>query len=680
MSKINVLDSNTINKIAAGEVVERPASVVKELVENAVDAKATAVTVEIKDGGISFIRITDNGTGIDKEDISVAFYRHSTSKIKSVEDLLVVSSLGFRGEALSSIASVSQIELMTKTSGSLTGIRYKIEGGSEKSIEDIGCPQGTTFIVRNLFYNTPARRKFLKTAMTEAGYISDLMHRLALSHPEVSFKFINNGQTKLHTTGNMRLKDIIYNVYGRDITANLLEVSAGAGEIQVKGFIGKPLICRGNRAYENYFINGRYIRSGIITKAIEEAYKNFIMVHKYPLTVLHFTVDTSLIDVNVHPTKMEIRFNNSEEIYRLVYHAVRQALEGREIIPQVSVSSDKEVRAEKAVEIKAAEKKESAVSLPEPFEQKRREAVLYEAQKKPPVCEKTLNQPSSYKQRQIPAQPTPTEIYTPQPKERALHAEPIKAWLSESDRPKETPAPAETSCLREAAAAYKTETAAQKVQAPKSAVQKPEQLSFFETPLLSKEARPSHKLIGQIFDTYWIVEYDGKMFIIDQHAAHEKVLYEKIFARYKANKPLSQFSEPPIILSLSMKEETALKENMESFTALGFEIEPFGGSEYAVRAVPMDLYGFDAKDIVVEMIDQISSDIGRLNDDMIADRLATAACKAAVKGNHRLSAREADALIELLLQAKNPYTCPHGRPTIISMSKYELEKKFKRIQ
>ena len=645
MSKINVLDSNTINQIAAGEVVERPSSVVKELVENAVDAKATAVTVEIKDGGISYIRITDNGIGIDKSDIPIAFYRHSTSKIKSVEDLLVVSSLGFRGEALSSIAAVSQIELMTKTTGSLIGTRYKIEGGEEKSIEDIGCPQGTTFIVRNLFYNTPARRKFLKTAMTEAGYISDLLHRLALSHPEISFKFINNGQIKLHTTGNMRLKDIIYNVYGRDITANLLEVSAKAGSTEISGFIGKPLICRGNRAYENYFINGRYIRSGIITKAIEEAYKNFIMVHKYPLTVLHFKIDTSLIDVNVHPTKMEIRFNNNEEIYRLVYHAIRQALEGRELIPQVEINSEKKAHKEKPEE-------KQRPSIPEPFEKMRRAAMLREAQ-------------NEY----TPAKLTAQKALTPASTRTLTPASTPNTETKTAVTPSVT---AETKVAAVPAATTENKTAA----VPK----KTEQLSLFESPLLSREARSSHKLIGQVFDTYWIVEYDGKMFIIDQHAAHEKVLYEKILARYKASNPSSQLLEPPMILSLSMNEETALKEHMDSFTALGFEIEPFGGSEYAVRAVPMDLYGFKAKDIIVEMIDQISSEIGHLNDDMIADRLATAACKAAVKGNQQLSFKEAATLIELLLQAKNPYTCPHGRPTIISMSKYELEKKFKRIQ
>lgn len=645
MSTINLLDSDTINKIAAGEVVERPSSVVKELVENAIDAKATAITVEIKEGGISYIRITDNGSGIEKDDVPIAFYRHSTSKIRSAKDLLIIASLGFRGEALSSIAAVSQVEMMTKTSRALTGIRYKIEGGVEKSMEDIGCPQGTTFIIRNLFYNTPARRKFLKTAMTEAGYISDLMQRMALSHPEISFKFINNGQTRLHTTGNMRLKDIIYNVYGRDITANVLEVSAQTENVRISGFIGKPLICRGNRTYENYFINGRYIKSGIITKAIEEAYKNFIMVHKYPLTVLHLTVDTSLIDVNVHPSKMEIRFNNGEEMYKLVYHSVREALEGKELIPEVSLS-DKRTAPDRGFS-------EKGTDYPEPFEAKRREAMIREhadgyrsfSESKPAASRPSA--PAPRQEKFVPIQAEEPSVSNP----AALKPHP---FVSVNPQKAETVQPS------------KKEEAVQQ--------------SLFDAPLLSEAARPNHRLIGQVFETYWIVEYDGQMFIIDQHAAHEKVLYEKLYASYRAHTPSAQYLEPPLILTLSIKEETALKEHLDSFKAFGFEIEAFGGNDYAVRAVPMELYGFNARDIIIEMIDQLSSETGRLSDEMIADHLATAACKAAVKGNHRLSFKEADALIDLLLKAENPYTCPHGRPTIIAMSKYELEKKFKRIQ
>lgn len=659
MANIKLLDSDTINKIAAGEVVERPSSVVKELVENAIDAKATAVTIEIKDGGTSFIRITDNGGGIEKEDIPLAFLRHSTSKIKSAEDLLIVSSLGFRGEALSSIAAVAQVELITKPVRALTGIRYCIDGGVERRSEEIGCPSGTTIIVRNLFYNTPARRKFLKTYMTEAGYVNDLVVRLALSHPDISFKFIHNGQNKLHTLGNIQLKDIIYNVYGRDITANLLEVSGQSTHIGLSGYIGRPLICRGNRSYENYFINGRYIKSAVITKAIEEAYKTFIMVHKYPMTVLHLKVDASMIDVNVHPTKMEIRFNDNEEVYKLVYTAVRNALEGKSLIPDVTIDDNpKENTAAKEPD-----------NVPEPFETNRLQAMAEAYAKKTPAPDAHESRQPYKSDRTLKHHTVYTEDkpeYKPSSvcDDRSLrHAAPV---MPQKDSSKERPA----------------------VLAPEKSLPKKEepstiktgQLELFSADLLSPGARLKHKLIGQIFDTYWIVEYDNKLFIIDQHAAHEKVLYEKLVLQYKTKHPSVQYLEPPMILTLSMKEEAALKDHLEHFKALGFEIEPFGGSEYAVRTVPMDLYGFHGRDLIVDMIDQICTDSYEAADDIMAGRLASAACKAAVKGNQRLSFEEADALISQLLEAENPYTCPHGRPTIISMTKYELEKKFKRIQ
>ena len=373
MPNIQILDQQTIDKIAAGEVIERPSSVVKELVENAIDAQASAVTVEIKEGGISFIRITDNGCGIEKEQVPLAFLRHSTSKIKSVEDLFTVSSLGFRGEALSSIAAVSQVELITKTSLGISGVRYVIEGGKEQSSEEIGAPEGTTFLVRNLFYNTPARRKFLKTAQTEAGYIANLMEKLALSHPETSFKFIANNQLKLHTSGNSNLKEIIYHIYGRDIAGNLLEVQEENELFSVNGFIGKPLISRGNRNYENYFINGRYIKSALIAKSIEEGYKSFVMQHKYPFTVLHISVKGELLDVNVHPTKMELRFSNGEAIYQFLTDLVRKAINQSELVYQVSLENEREVK--KRQEQQKREQLKSGRQAPEPFETKRLQAI-----------------------------------------------------------------------------------------------------------------------------------------------------------------------------------------------------------------------------------------------------------------------------------------------------------------
>ena len=703
MSAINLLDTDTINKIAAGEVVERPSSVVKELVENAIDAKASAITIEIKEGGTGMIRITDNGTGIEKEDIPTAFLRHSTSKIKSVEDLLSVSSLGFRGEALSSIAAVGQIELVTKTRSALLGVRYLIDGGVEKSCEDIGCPAGTTFIVRNLFYNTPARRKFLKTNMTEAGYISDLVQRLALSHPEISFKFTNNNQTKLHTMGNHQLKDIIYNIFGRDITANILPVSAFNEHIKISGFIGKPVINRGNRSYENYFINGRYIKSNIITKAIEEAYKTFIMVHKYPFTALHLNVDPELIDVNVHPTKMEIRFNNNEEVYRLVYHAVRSALEGRELIPDVGFDNEKELQKEKALEhSREAKASKNQQHIPEPFEEKRLEAYK-SAETAQPVTnikeQKPFYSQDIKAKEQQPFFRQDIKVKEQQPlyrqdikvkEEKPLYSQDIKV---KEQHPTDD-MPDHINKEHQSADRFDIKTKDDPsvgisdtkkkddstTPALERVVNKPKQLELFDDRLLTKEARIRHKLIGQVFDTYWIVEYDGKMFIIDQHAAHEKVLYEKLVINYKSRKPASQYLSPPMILSLSLREENIIHTYMDYFKNFGFEIEPFGGNEYAVRAVPMEMYGFYEKDFLIMMIDSLSTDNYTEKEDLIIYRLATSACKAAVKGNHKMSFKEADALIEQLLQAQNPYTCPHGRPTIISMSQYDLERKFKRIQ
>lgn len=660
MPNITLLDQNTINKIAAGEVIERPASVVKELLENAIDARATAVTVEIKEGGTTFIRVTDNGCGIPREEVPLAFLRHSTSKIKSVEDLFTISSLGFRGEALASIAAVCQVELITKTSEALTGSRYQIEGGMERPLEEIGAPEGTTFIARNLFYNTPARRKFLKTPMTEGSHVAELVEKIALSHPEISIRFIQNNQNKLHTSGNHNLKDIIYTVFGREIAANLLAVEAKKQDISISGFIGKPVIARGNRNYENYFINGRYIRSSIISKAIEEAYKPFMMQHKYPFTMLHFTIEPELLDVNVHPTKMELRFRDGEMVYRMVYDAVSGALAHKELIPEVELNKDRTDQ-----EAKEARKREPS---PEPFELRRLEAMS----RQQAACA-----PGS--KRLKPAEPS-------------LMKDPdflAENWLKKPAAPPEAnplrgPSPEPVPSSREEAAAV-TKPAAPEGETitPEhdntAGAGKPEQLDLFDGKLLEPKSRQMHKLIGQVFDTYWLVEFNEQLYIIDQHAAHEKVLYEKTMATLKNREYSSQMLDPPIILTLNMNEEVLLKEHMKYFSDMGFEIEPFGGREYAVRGVPANLLSIAKKDLLIEMIDGLSDDVSTHNPDIIYDRVATMSCKAAVKGGNRLSAAEANELIDQLLNLENPYACPHGRPTIISMSKYELEKKFKRI-
>lgn len=686
MPQITLLSQETIDKIAAGEVVERPSSVVKELVENAIDAKATAVTVEIKEGGISFIRITDNGCGIERSQVPIAFLRHSTSKIKSVEDLLCIHSLGFRGEALSSIAAVSQVELITKTYGELTGTRYVIEGSRERENEEIGAPDGTTFIVRNLFYNTPARRKFLKTAQTEGNYIGDLMERLALSHPDVSFKFISNGQTKLHTSGNSNQKDLIYHIYGRDITASLLPVDVENEYFKVQGFIGKPIISRGNRNYESYFINGRYIKSSLLSKAIEEAYKGFMMQHQYPFCVLYFTMDSDLLDVNVHPTKMELRFSHNEDIYKKLYQVIRDALTHKEFIPDVPVDDEKE---EKRAPIER--------KLPEPFEKRRiqdlRNAVAKDSPYEPkyPERDRLTGSMAATSKQQKPA----VSVQDSQPEPPHKIPENLSVFeklLSSQEKVRKSTADIQPQEEKEPERGMDVLQSADIPDIPKTEmVHEPdnykadtstyEQQTFLseETGFFSENAAKKHRIIGQLFDTYWLIEYEDKLFIIDQHAAHEKVLYEKTMARVRKQEFVSQTISPPVILTLSLEEQEMLERYGEQIRAFGYEIEPFGGKEYAINAIPADFEAVDMKRMFIDMLDDFANISGREAPELILEKVASMSCKAAIKGGDSITRPEAEALIDELLALENPYHCPHGRPTIISMSKYEIEKKFKRI-
>lgn len=672
--KIAVLDQHTIDKIAAGEVVERPSSVVKELVENAIDAGATAVTVEIAEGGKKLIRITDNGGGMERDQIPLAFLRHATSKIEKVEDLEHIASLGFRGEALSSIAAVSQVELITKTPTAISGVRYVINGGKEETLEDMGAPDGTTFLVRNLFYNVPARSKFLKSDTTEGNYISALMEQMTLSHPEISFKYIQNKQVKLHTSGNYSVKDVIYNIYGRDITKALLEVSFENDFMKIEGFVGKPEISRGNRTFENYYINGRYVKNRIIAKAIEDAYKGFLMQHKFPFVSLHIEMTGNDLDVNVHPTKMEVRFARATEVYDAVYDTVRKALTRREMIPQVSVGKD-EPR-EKKQTIKAGE-------IPEPFEIKRKEQM--ERVSSP----MQLREESCYGKKEPPLKKEePPQIHREKPslwkKEEEQQIYRNKAQFSKEEesffegtlkeREEKEIAQAEKKTAR-----LEGEAKGKEKQEETSADTPPVQMELFEEKLLSPEARIRHKLIGQIFDTYWLVQFGDNFYIIDQHAAHEKVYYERFVKEFREQTITSQYISPPMIVSLNLQEEALLNANRSYFRDFGFEIEPFGGKEYCISAVPSNLYGLGEEELFLEMLDHLAGEGEKDAFGIFASRLATMACKAAVKGNHRMSPQEADKLIDELLTLENPYHCPHGRPTIISMTKAELEKKFKRI-
>lgn len=645
MSKIHVLDQNTINQIAAGEVIDRPSSIVKELMENAIDAGSTMISVEIKDGGTSLIRITDNGSGIEREDIKVAFLRHATSKIKTALDLVSVSSLGFRGEALSSIASVCQVELITKTKDAITGTRYRIEGGKEVGFEEIGAPEGTTFIVKNIFFNTPARRKFLKTAQTEAGYISEIVEKIALSHPEISISFINNGQTKMHTSGNGNLKDVIYNIYGRDIANNLLEINCGNEFIKMTGYIGKAIISKGNRSFENYFINGRYIKSNIISKAIEDGYKFILMQHKYPFTTINFEIDQDLLDVNVHPAKMELRFRKGEAIYPFIMESIHDTLIERPNIINVSLDVEKNEK----IKIERA---------PEPFEKTRADLnrIIGDEIKYKNLSKNVINN-----------------------FENNITYNNSKNTVDsvENNINKENENASDSAEIIKENVEYLVNNINSKTKEEMKHTQ--QELTNVYDDFLTTAARPVHKLIGQVFETYWIVEYNDKMYIIDQHAAHEKVMFEKLMERLKNKEVSSQIINPPIILNLSLNEANLLEKYMENFKEIGFEIEAFGGQDFAVRAVPVDLYTLDSNDVLMQIIDNLSNENGRMVPDIITEKIASMSCKAAVKGNSKLSIQEANSLIDQLLSLENPFNCPHGRPTIISMSQYELEKKFKRI-
>lgn len=684
MAQIHILDSETIDKIAAGEVVERPSSVVKELVENAIDAGATAITVEAKDGGIEFIRVTDNGGGMEKDQLRTAFLRHATSKIEDASDLMRIRSLGFRGEALSSIAAVSKVEVITKTKDSMTGTRILLEGAREIAFEEIGAPDGTTFLMRNLFFNTPVRRKFLKQPATEGGYIADLMEHLALSRPDISFKLILGNQMKFHTSGNGDLREVIYRIYGREVANALVPVQKEQEGIRIEGYLGKPVQVRSNRNFEIYFINGRFVRSGVVSRAIEEGYKEYLMQHKFPLCVLHITMDTERVDVNVHPTKMDVRFTNAPSFSALLCGSVKYALKSNEMIPDALLTSERELKAQERQEKLERESSKT----PEPFEEKRRdsyrvmEEMRYEADRtkmrefvQNPVWKRVKGNTEPEKVLKSGAAEEPFFVESQDKTLESGAAEkPLSAESQDKTlQPQPTEVPAEELQIREEVS-----------QREPASVSQPEisdvvQMNLFEERILSEENRRKYRFIGQVFETYWLIEFEDKLLMIDQHAAHEKVNYEHLMKQYREKNVVSQRLLPPIVLSLSGQEQSVLEENLEVFTDLGFEVEEFGGSEYALRSVPVDLYGCQEKQMFLEVLDQLSEGGNFGSIRVIEEKIASMSCKAAVKGNNYLSQPEAEKLIDELLTLDNPYNCPHGRPTIITMSKQEMDKKFKRI-
>lgn len=685
MAEIKILNKETIDQIAAGEVVERPASVVKELLENAVDAGASAVTVEIKEGGISLIRVTDNGWGIEKSQVAKAFLRHATSKITSAADLSHIASLGFRGEALSSIAAVSQMELVTKTREELTGLRYLIEGGEEKEWEEVGAPEGTTFIVRNLFFNTPVRKKFLKQPQTEGGYVSDLMEHMALSHPHIAFKYTNNGQLRFHTSGNGSLKEIIYRIYGKDISAALLPIDIEENGIRMQGFLGKPEINRANRNYEIYFVNGRFIKSKVMSKAIEEGYRKYVMQHKFPFVVLHFTIAAQDIDVNVHPTKMEIRFTNQSRLYDFIADRISSTLQSQELISEVTLGNK---------ELPAA-KEQTSLKIPEPFERQRAGKTARAGSQvsywEMPLLTGCLRPASAQDKSGMVAESIPSlsqsqlQTVASGTEDKALGKSEQETFIFEDNRNRPNKQTAALPEDNQKKAAGQEAVEAEGCQSSscdlwqEQLLQNPEQLSFFEERMLTQKSRKEYQILGQLFDTYWLIGFQDKLFIMDQHAAHEKVKYEALLQQIDNKGLESQLLNPPIILTLSAREESVYQEYDGYFKELGFEIEAFGGKEYALRGIPTDLYGRSGGEMFQEILDELSEGPVRGTPEVIRNRLASMACKAAVKGNMGFDRPGIEALIDQLLCLQDPYHCPHGRPTIISMTKYEIEKKFKRI-
>lgn len=722
MNQIQVLDSETIDRIAAGEVVERPSSVVKELVENAIDAGATSITVEIKDGGISFIRITDNGTGIPGDQLRTAFLRHATSKIRGAEDLTGIASLGFRGEALSSICAVSMVEVITKTADALTGTRLVMEGPKETVFEEVGAPAGTTFLIRNLFFNTPVRRKFLKSPTTEAGYIIDLMEHMALSRPDISFKFQVGSQTRFYTSGNGELREVIYRIYGRDMIQNLVPFSLETEELQIDGYLGTPAIVRSNRNFEVYFLNGRYIRSNLLGKAIEEGYREYLMQHKFPLCVLHMKLkDISKVDVNVHPSKMEVRFLDGPGIFGAVSEGIRERLRNREMIPAVGIDGKQPSDREAALLQEMSRQGKPAQgagrgqyghasqgsggghhgTASQNFGGGHRAGVSRNfdgehpgtisrnfgnnayGDRDPKDCNEAPYVASTHNSAEVQPNAVPESSLAGW-QDITLRGQEILSGQTESgiqelslsdkkEKPQAAPEPFEVNRARQ----YRV-MEEMRYEADRRQMQDYRQGELFEDKVLTQEKRVYFKLIGQVFDTYWLIEYEDKLFIIDQHAAHEKVKFERFMKQYHEKSLVTQNLMPPIIVSLTGQEETAYKEYASVFAELGFEVEPFGGSEYALRSVPVDLYGCQEKELFLSVLDDLLE--GGIRGDLTAvrEKIASMSCKAAVKGNNRLSTHEAQQLIDELLTLDNPYNCPHGRPTIISMSKYEMEKKFKR--
>lgn len=652
MTAIRILDTHTINKIAAGEVVERPCSVVKELVENSVDAQASSITVEIKNGGIDLIRVTDNGIGIPKDQVEVAFLRHATSKIIQAEDLYEVKSLGFRGEALASIAAVSHVELLTKVKADTTGKRVEVSGGKIKESGEVACPEGTTFIMRHLFYNVPARKAFLMSSGTEAAKIADYMYKLALAHPEIAFNYIQNGKTIFTTSGDHELKHCVLNIYGREYARHTFQCYYKANHIECVGLLGAPSLSRSNRNYEHFFINGRYIKSQILQNAVEDAYKTLVMTGKFPFVVLHLNMDPSLVDVNVHPTKLQVRFKQMEEVRRIVYEAVMETLRKQHLVPEVTLDKPRE---ETKVTHVMEQVNVDTFFTPRKEENKATAETMLGVE---PTLMRKIPETNPYK----PSAATVERLFGPS--EQATY---------------------DVSPTREAAAQVQDQVV-ETVPMIMKAIEKEEnhQQQRVDASIENgQEMKPilpeDYRIVGQVFKTYWLIQYHEKVFIIDQHAAHERVLYEQFMAYFKSGKVATQILLMPETISVTPSEKMLLVENEDFFRQMGFVFEEFGEKDIAVREVPFLLNEPIKPTLLKEVLDELQEQKITHLAEVKAEQIIRMSCRGAIKAHDQLSEKECHHLIASLMALENPFTCPHGRPTIVALKQGDIEKMFKRI-
>ena len=709
MGNIVLLDDNTINKIAAGEVIERPASVVKELVENSIDAGATAITIEIKNGGISYIRITDNGKGIAPDDMEIAFERHATSKIRKAEDLESVTSMGFRGEALASIAAISKIEMISKYIENEIGYKIEVQGGKILNKEEIGCPKGTTIVINELFYNTPVRYKFLKKDFTEAGYIEDVVSRIALIHPEIAIKLINSGKTIIQTPGNNDSKSVIYSIYGKDIAENILDVNYEYEDIKVIGIIGKPVIARSNRSNQLFFVNKRYIKDRILTSAAEQAYKGLITIGKYGFLVLNLEISQQKVDVNVHPAKLEVRFEDENKVFKAVYHAIKDTLLKGDLVVNTENTHDDET--EKTNTIAVNSKPIEEIKYDNKIEHKTFGGLFNKLKKEMPKEDKIDNDGNFIAQiysnkfgdenekttKNMVKEETKKSTYELSTQTEAnmqtkiINTEEVNKKLIEDMNKleklqvEEKPETFEEMYIRTFGTMPSEVRKAEleEKQKEEKITLKPEEMNSAENisifPQVENQNIPNYKFIGIAFSTYIILELNEELYILDQHAAHERILYEKVKKNYYSNTEKdSQLMLLPDIINLSHKEMNIAKENMELFEKAGFTLEEFGENTIKLTGVPNICLDLDTKELFLETLDEINTVARTAKQEIEEKFIATIACKAAVKANMALTETEVDNLMKQLLILPNPFTCPHGRPTAIKMTKTDIEKKFSR--